>query len=53
VDVSPVTIRLPSELHARLRDAAARDRRSVNGEVIVLLGEALAEPADREDVRVR
>jgi hypothetical protein len=50
--VSPVTVRLPVELHARLRDAAVRDRRSVNAETIVLLDAAL-EQTDREDVTTR
>ena len=36
---------IPTELHERLRQAALRDHRSLNKEVIALLEEALGPPA--------
>jgi len=36
-----MTVRLPNELLARLRQAAARDRRSVHAEMLWLLEHAL------------
>ena len=36
-----MTVRLPDELLARLREAAARDRRSVHAEMLWLLEHAL------------
>jgi plasmid stability protein len=36
---------IPGELHERLRQAAQRDHRSLNKEVIALLEEALMPPA--------
>jgi len=43
-----MTVRLPGELLARLRQAAARDRRSVHAEMLWLLEHALdARDGDR------
>jgi plasmid stability protein len=36
---------IPADLHDRLRQAAQRDRRSLNKEVIALLDEALKPPS--------
>lgn len=38
-----INLRLPPELHARLRERAAEDRRSLNGELVWLLERALAD----------
>ena len=38
-----LNVRLSDELHARLKDAAAADSRSLNSEIVVLLSEALSE----------
>jgi predicted HicB family RNase H-like nuclease len=36
-----INLRLPRDLHARLKDQAARDRRSLNAEIVWLLDGAL------------
>jgi hypothetical protein len=36
-----MTVRLPSDLVARLRQAAEQDRRSINSQLVVLLERAL------------
>jgi len=38
----------PDELYRKVRERAARDRRSIGGEVIVLLEEALKTEDDRD-----
>jgi predicted HicB family RNase H-like nuclease len=36
-----INLRLPRDLHARLKTEAARDRRSLNSEIVWLLDSAL------------
>ena len=43
-----LTVRLPADLHRRLVELARRDRRSLNGEVVVLL-ERAADRAERRE----
>lgn len=38
-----VNIRFPDELHARIKEAAAQDRRSFNSEVLALIEASLPE----------
>jgi hypothetical protein len=40
-----INLRLPADLHARLKDQAAHDRRSLNAEIVWLLDRSLARPA--------
>jgi predicted HicB family RNase H-like nuclease len=42
-----ISLRLPTDLHARLVEEARTDRRSLNSEIIHLLEVALA-PTDRD-----
>ncbi len=37
-----ITIRIPADLHQELVEASEQDNRSLNGEIITLLKEALA-----------
>lgn len=41
-DEKKITIRIPAELHEKLIKAAEQDTRSLNGEIIALLREAIA-----------
>lgn len=41
-DEKKLTVRLPDELHERLMRSAKTDRRSLNGQIVKLLEEALA-----------
>lgn len=45
-----LNVRMSDELHARLKAAADGDIRSLNGEIIVLLEEALDKRAERERI---
>lgn len=38
-----INLRLPRDLHTRLKEQAARDRRSLNAEIVWLLDRGLAE----------
>lgn len=38
-----INLRLPAELHGRLKSQAESDQRSLNSEIVWLLGEALKE----------
>jgi hypothetical protein len=40
-----INLRLPADLHPRLRDQAAHDRRSLNAEIVWLLDRSLTQPA--------
>jgi hypothetical protein len=40
-----INLRLPADLHARLKDQAAHDRRSLNAEIVWLLDRSLTPPA--------
>jgi hypothetical protein len=40
-----INLRLPRDLHARLKDQAAHDRRSLNAEIVWLLDRSLIQPA--------
>jgi hypothetical protein len=42
------TLRLPAELHARLKKAAERDRRSIHAEILWLLEGALKDEEQLE-----
>lgn len=44
----PVSVRLPSELHERIKGLAERQHRSVHGEIIHLLEQA-ADDAERAE----
>ena len=44
-------LRLPSELHARLKQLADEDRRSLHAEILVLLDEALEAREEAEQSR--
>ena len=44
---------IPDDLYARLRELAARERRSVNRQVIVLIEASLAADAQAEGQRLR
>lgn len=46
VETVPLMVRLPPDLHQELVDTATADTRSLNGEVIVLLKEALERRAE-------
>jgi len=50
-DVKPIqaTLRLPRELHTRLKTMADEDRRSLHAEILVLLEEAIAAREQREE----
>jgi predicted HicB family RNase H-like nuclease len=37
-----MTVRLPDDLHARVTQSAAKDRRTLNAQMIVLIESALA-----------
>ncbi len=41
-DEKKITIRIPTDVHALLIRLAAQDTRSLNGEIITLLREAIA-----------
>lgn len=47
-DEKKLTVRLPDELHERIAKAAKADRRSVNGQIVKLLEEALAAREKRD-----
>lgn len=36
-----ISVRVPDELHARIKEAARLDRRSLNSEILALIEEAL------------
>jgi len=40
-----INLRLPADLHARLKTQAAHDRRSLNAEIVWLLDRSLTQPA--------
>jgi predicted HicB family RNase H-like nuclease len=40
-----INLRLPRELHARLKEQAAHDGRSLNAEIVWLLDRSLTPPA--------
>lgn len=42
-----INLRLPRDLHTRLKEQAARDRRSLNAEIVWLLDRGLAETETR------
>jgi len=44
----PLTVRLPEELHAALVERAQLDARSLNGEIVFLLREALFPAVDAD-----
>ena len=44
-----LTVRMPAALHEQLVDLARRDRRSLNGEIVVLLERAAAEAVRRAE----
>ena len=46
--MAKVTFRLPDDLHERLVEAAEEDRRSLNGEILVLVEWALDERSHEE-----
>ena len=41
--MTATNVRIPNDLHQRVKDEAQRDRRSNNAEIITLLEEALKE----------
>jgi predicted HicB family RNase H-like nuclease len=41
-----ITLRLPVELHTRLTEQAAHDRRSLNAEIVYLLEHAISPDSD-------
>lgn len=41
MDIKNVNVRIPEDLHARIKTAAALDRRSLNSEILALIDEAL------------
>jgi predicted HicB family RNase H-like nuclease len=47
-DEKRISLRLPTELHARLVEEARADRRSLNSEIVHLLEVAVG-PADGDD----
>jgi plasmid stability protein len=49
MEEAPVSLnlRLPRDLHTRLKEQAARDRRSLNAEIVWLLDRGLAETETR------
>ena len=47
----PLTVRLPQELHAALVERAQLDARSLNGELVFLLREALFPTVDADAYR--
>lgn len=52
--MASLTIRdIPNELLARMREAAARERRSLNRQVLVLLESSLPEDGDVEEHRLK
>jgi len=44
-DVQPTSLRLPTELKARLKDRATINRRSLTGEIIAILERVIATDA--------
>jgi hypothetical protein len=47
----PLTVRLPEDLHAALAERAHRDARSLNGQIVFLLREALFPTVDADAYR--
>jgi hypothetical protein len=45
-DISPFGLRIPDDLKTRLEDAAARNRRSLNSEMLARLEASFAGPLD-------
>ncbi len=45
-DTYSITIRLPAEVAAALRELAARERRSINAQIIVIIEQAVAQEAE-------
>lgn len=57
-DISPFGVRIPADLKARIEESAAKNKRSINAEVVMRLGEsfestngALAEFTDGELIK--
>ena len=44
-----LTIRLPADLHRRLTELARREHRSLNGEMIALLEQAITQAEGRQE----
>lgn len=42
-DIKPITLRIPVELHDKIRELADKEKRSVNSQVIYLLEKALSD----------
>src|SRR3546814_8172199 len=51
-DFRPLSLRLPVHLHARVRETALANGRSLNSEIIALLEQAMSEP-DRQEQMVK
>src|SRR3546814_3900402 len=51
-DFRPRSLRLPVHLHARVRETALANGRSLNSEIIALLEQAMSEP-DRQEQMVK
>ena len=49
--ITQATLRLPVELHARLKQLADEERRSLHAEILVLLDEALEARDEAEQSR--
>jgi hypothetical protein len=48
-DRTVMHLRIPADLHAALKERAARDRRSVNATAVIAFERFLAEPSDTPD----
>jgi hypothetical protein len=46
-----INLRLEDDLHARVAEAARKDKRSLNSEILILLSEALSERSYNQPVK--
>lgn len=45
-EIKPITLRIPMELHEKIKELADKEKRSVNSQVIYLLEKALSDKSE-------